>query len=237
MSTKHFTPEFRADANYILDNNHPTEDTVGGATEISRSYKWQLEQLSIGADIRINNVRGPILTMDGLFVTTTPCNDASPNRGEWHSAGAYKYISEGWSGYRWDVAHGLNVDAGIFVLYIGLFSYYNFDNWTYRARSCRRIRRGFPTGFASNISQRRSRRSSRGLLMDGSRLHATTGSQAWEDRFCDGPRRIWTLCSITMDSAKTMQPFPAARAYTRTIARRTTTATRLFGMASLSWIR
>ena len=28
--------------------------------------------------------------------------------------------------------HGLNVDAGIFVSYIGLFSYYNFDNWTYQ---------------------------------------------------------------------------------------------------------
>jgi hypothetical protein len=30
------------------------------------------------------------------------------------------------------VNHGLNVDAGIFVSYIGLFSYYNFDNWTYQ---------------------------------------------------------------------------------------------------------
>jgi len=30
------------------------------------------------------------------------------------------------------VSHGLNVDAGIFVSYIGLFSYYNFDNWTYQ---------------------------------------------------------------------------------------------------------
>ena len=30
------------------------------------------------------------------------------------------------------MSHGLNVDAGIFVSYIGLFSYYNFDNWTYQ---------------------------------------------------------------------------------------------------------
>ena len=28
--------------------------------------------------------------------------------------------------------HGVNLDAGIFVSYIGLFSYYNFDNWTYQ---------------------------------------------------------------------------------------------------------
>ena len=132
MSTKYFTPEFRADANYILDYNHPHDDTMGGATESFRSDEWQLEQISIGGDIRINNVRGRILTMDGLFATTTPRNDASPSRGQWDLSGAYKYVSEAWGGYHWDVAHGLNVDAGIFVSYIGLFSYYNFDNWTYQ---------------------------------------------------------------------------------------------------------
>jgi hypothetical protein len=132
MSTKYFTPEFRADANYILDYNHPEDDTMGGATESFRSDEWQLEQVSVGGDIRINNVRGRILTMDGLFATTTPRNDGSVNRGNWDLAGAYKYISEGWGGYHWNVAHGLNVDAGIFVSYIGLFSYYNFDNWTYQ---------------------------------------------------------------------------------------------------------
>jgi hypothetical protein len=132
MATKYFTPEFRADANYILDYNHPKDDTMGGATESFRSDEWQLEQVSVGGDIRINNVRGRILTMNGLFATTTPRNDASVNRGSWDLAGAYKYISEGWGGYHWDVAHGLNVDAGIFVSYIGLFSYYNFDNWTYQ---------------------------------------------------------------------------------------------------------
>jgi hypothetical protein len=30
------------------------------------------------------------------------------------------------------VSHGLNVDAGVFVSYVGLFSYYNYDNWTYQ---------------------------------------------------------------------------------------------------------
>jgi TolA-binding protein len=132
MATKYFTPEFRADANYILDYNHPEDDTMGGATESFRSDEWQLEQISIGGDIRINNVRGRILTMDGLFATTTPRNDGSVNRGDWDLPGAYKYVSEAWGGYHWDVAHGLNVDAGIFVSYIGLFSYYNFDNWTYQ---------------------------------------------------------------------------------------------------------
>lgn len=132
MSTKYFTPEFRADANYTLDYNHPHDDSLGGSTETFRSDEWQLEQISAGGDIRIQNVRGRILTMDGLFATTTVRNDASPSRGQWDLAGAYKYVSEAWGGYHWDYAHGVNVDAGIFVSYIGLFSYYNFDNWTYQ---------------------------------------------------------------------------------------------------------
>jgi hypothetical protein len=132
MATKYFTPEFRADANYTLDYNHPEDDSLGGSTETFRSDEWQLEQISVGGDFRINNVRGRILTMDGLFATTTVRNDGSPNRGQWDLANAYKYVSEAWGGYHWDVSHGLNVDAGIFVSYIGLFSYYNFDNWTYQ---------------------------------------------------------------------------------------------------------
>jgi hypothetical protein len=131
-STKYFTPEFRADVNYIDDFNHPVDDTMGGSTESFRSNEWQLEQMSLGGDIRIGHVRGRILTMFGLFATTTPRNDGSTSRGQWDLRDAYRYISEGWGGYHWDVGHGLNVDAGIFVSYIGLFSYYNFDNWTYQ---------------------------------------------------------------------------------------------------------
>jgi len=132
MATKYFTPEFRADANYTLDYNHPEDDSLGGSTETFRSDEWQLEQISAGGDIHIDNVRGRILTMNGLFATTTVRNDGSPNRGQWDLGNAYKYVSEAWGGYHWDVQHGLNVDAGIFVSYIGLFSYYNFDNWTYQ---------------------------------------------------------------------------------------------------------
>ncbi len=132
LATKYFTPEFRADVNYILDFNHPKDDSMGGSTESFRSDEFQVEQLSFGGDLRINNVRGRFLTMYGMFATTTPRNDASPGRGQWDLANAYRYVSEAWGGYHFNVQHGLNVDAGIFVSYIGLFSYYNFDNWAYQ---------------------------------------------------------------------------------------------------------
>ena len=37
-----------------------------------------------------------------------------------------------YGGYHWDKMNGINFDAGIFMSYIGLFSYYNFDNWAYQ---------------------------------------------------------------------------------------------------------
>ena len=136
MSTKYFTPEIRFDANYILDYNHPEDDSMVGSTEMYRSDEWQLEQASVGGDFRIQNTRGRILYMDGLFSQATVRNDASYNRGQWDLKDAYKYFSEAWGGYHWDVGHGLNVDAGIFVSYIGMFSYYNFDNWSYQPSFC-----------------------------------------------------------------------------------------------------
>jgi hypothetical protein len=130
--SKFFTPEIRFDTSFIYDFNHPKDDTMGGSTEIFRSMEVQMDQISFGGDFHWNNVRGRILTMNGMFAVTTPRNDASPARGQWYLSGAYRYVSEAWGGYHFDVNHGLNIDAGIFVSYIGLFSYYNFDNWAYQ---------------------------------------------------------------------------------------------------------
>jgi hypothetical protein len=127
-----FTPEVRVDAHFIEDFNHPRDDTMGGSTEIFRSNEIQVEQISFGGNFHWQNVNARILTMNGMFGVTTPRNDASAGRGQWDLRGAYKYVSEANAGYHWDVNHGLNLDAGIFVSYIGLFSYYNFDNWTYQ---------------------------------------------------------------------------------------------------------
>jgi hypothetical protein len=90
LATKYFTPEFRADAYYALDMNHPIDDTIGGSSELFRAQELQLEQISIGGDLRIDNVRGRLLFMDGEFATGTPRNDASPARGQWDLRDAYR---------------------------------------------------------------------------------------------------------------------------------------------------
>jgi hypothetical protein len=132
LDTKFFTPEIRFDTHFMTDFNQPKDHTLGGSTESFRSGEFQLEQVSVGGDFHWQNVRGRVLYMSGLFSTTTPRNDPSTGVGQWDLRDAYRYISEGWGGYHFNVNHGLNIDAGIFVSYIGLFSYYNFDNWTYQ---------------------------------------------------------------------------------------------------------
>jgi Putative beta-barrel porin-2, OmpL-like. bbp2/Carboxypeptidase regulatory-like domain len=132
FDTRFFTPEIRFDTNYLQDFNHPVDHTIVGSTEEFRSGEFQIEQVSFGGNFHWNNVQARFLSMMGLFAVTTPRNDASSAVGQWDLQGSYKYFSEANAGYHFDVDHGVNVDAGIFVSYIGLFSYYNFDNWTYQ---------------------------------------------------------------------------------------------------------
>jgi hypothetical protein len=132
ITTKYFTGEVRFDSNYTYSFNKPVDDTLGGSSEIFRSGEWQLNQAGIGGDFLYQGMRGRIMTQFGMYSQTTPRNDASPSRGAWNLDTAYRYISEAYGGYHSDALHGVNLDAGIFMSYIGLWSYYSFDNWTYQ---------------------------------------------------------------------------------------------------------
>ena len=132
FDSKFFTPEIRADIDYVYDLNHPKDDTIGGSSEVFRSNEVHVTQLGVGGDFHYDNVRARLMTQFGLYSVTTPRNDASPARGQWDLANAYRYVSEAYGGYHFNALHGINVDAGIFMSYVGLFSYYNFDNWAYQ---------------------------------------------------------------------------------------------------------
>jgi Putative beta-barrel porin-2, OmpL-like. bbp2 len=132
FDSKFFTPEIRADVDYIYDFRHPKDDTISGSSEVFRANEVQLTQLGVGGDFHYDHVRARLMTQFGMYSQTTPRNDASPVRGQWNLDNAYRYISEAYGGYHFDALHGINVDAGIFMSYVGLFSYYNFDNWAYQ---------------------------------------------------------------------------------------------------------
>ncbi len=132
LDTKFFTGEFTFDGNAVYDFVNPADHSLVGSTNTGRTNELQVQQLGVGGDFHWKNVRGRLMTQFGLYSTMTPRNDASPERGQWQLADAYRYVSEAYGGYHWNVLNGINLDAGIFMSYIGLCSYYNFDNWVYQ---------------------------------------------------------------------------------------------------------
>jgi len=132
LDSKVFTGEVRVDVDYVADLNRPADHTIGGSSEIFRSNEVQVTQMGVGGDFHYDNVRGRLMTQFGMYAFTTPRNDASPARGQWGLDTAYRYISEAYGGYHINKWNGINLDAGIFMSYVGLFSYYQFDNWAYQ---------------------------------------------------------------------------------------------------------
>ncbi len=127
-----FTGELRVDTVYHHSFWNPRDHTLSASSEVFRSGEFHVTQLGLGGDVLYRGAHARLMTQFGLYSQTTPRNDASPAKGQWRLDDAYRYLSEAYAGYHFDLLHGLNVQAGIFMSYVGLWSYYNFDNWTYQ---------------------------------------------------------------------------------------------------------
>ena len=132
FDSKFFTPEIRADVTSRLQLQQTHRSLHGRFERALPLTRTPTEQLGIGGDFHYDNVRARLMTQFGMYSATTPRNDPSPGHGQWDLVAAYRYLSEAYGGYQIDKLHGVNVDAGIFLSYIGLFSYYQFDNWAYQ---------------------------------------------------------------------------------------------------------
>jgi hypothetical protein len=132
LDGKYFSGEFRVDTNYMYDYEHPIDHTLIGTTEGERTGEFVIQALNVGGDFHAGNMQGRILTQFGAVSTAVPRNDASYSQGQWDLADAYRYLSEMYAGYHINVQHGLNLQVGDFLSFIGLFSYYSFDNWMYQ---------------------------------------------------------------------------------------------------------
>ena len=127
-----FAGELRVDASYHWDFSRPKDDTISGSSEVYRHNELQLTQLGIGGDFYYKGMQARLMTQLGLYSQGTPNEDASPGRGQWNLTNAYRYLSEAYAGYHINALYGINIQAGLFLSYVGLWSYYNFDNWTYQ---------------------------------------------------------------------------------------------------------
>jgi hypothetical protein len=132
LDSKYFTGSFLLDVNYTYSNHHPIDNTVVGSTALARNNEFQVSFAGIGGDFHYGHARGRIMLQLGTRSTVVPRNDYSPDRGQFDLRNAYRYFSEAYAGYHSNALHGINIDAGIFMSYVGLFSYYNVENWAYQ---------------------------------------------------------------------------------------------------------
>lgn len=130
---KYFTPSILMDVNYTYSFNNPIDNTVVGSTALARNNEVQLSALHFGGDLNYKNARARFMTQFGTRSIVIPRNDYSPYRGQYQLANAYRYLSEAYAGYHINKLYGINIDAGLFMSYIGLNSFYQAENWEYQA--------------------------------------------------------------------------------------------------------
>jgi len=137
LAGRYFTGSIMVDANATYSGANPIDHTVVGSTALARDNEMEVSCAAIGGDFFYNTdnggARGRIMTQFGTRSTVVPRNDYSPYRGQYDLADVYRYISEAYAGYHFNVWHGINVDGGMFMSYIGLNSYYQVENWEYQA--------------------------------------------------------------------------------------------------------
>jgi hypothetical protein len=132
LDSKYITGTFTADINYNYSFNNPIDHTNVGSTATFREGEINLSFAAFGADFHYEHARGRLLLQLGTRATGVPRNDLTPLRGQFDLYTALRYISEAYAGYHWDVWHGINLDVGMFMSYVGLLSYNHFEYWVYQ---------------------------------------------------------------------------------------------------------
>lgn len=131
--SKFFVPSVFVDVNYNYSFNNPIDNTAIGSTAIARHDEIQISALHFGGDFYYKNARARIMTQFGTRSIVIPRNDYSPYRGQYKLNDVYRYLSEANAGIHINKWYGINIDAGLFMSYIGLNSFYQAENWEYQA--------------------------------------------------------------------------------------------------------
>jgi hypothetical protein len=117
---------------YAYSANHPRDDTLTGGASLPRHNEIGINLVSVGFDWNYKNIIGRISLQWGEMLTLVQDTDGTANRGRSLSIPNLAYIREAVAGYHFDhVGHGLNLEGGIFMSYIGLESYLLAENWNY----------------------------------------------------------------------------------------------------------
>lgn len=114
------------DFNNPIDNTHTISSTIG------RNNEFTLNLASVGIETNYKNIIGRIWLQYGQMASIIQDLDATTQRGRNTSVNNLRNIREAAAGYHFNQWHGINVEMGIFMSYIGLESYVTQENWSYQ---------------------------------------------------------------------------------------------------------
>ncbi|RZJ76490.1 MAG: porin [Flavobacterium sp.] len=120
------------DGYYNYNFANPTDNTQTISSTIGRHNEFTLNNASVGFETYYKNIIGRIWLQSGQMAAIIQDVDGSVNRGRNTGINNLKYIREAAAGYHFDTWHGINIEMGIFMSYIGLESYVTQENWSYQ---------------------------------------------------------------------------------------------------------
>jgi hypothetical protein len=141
LDGKYFSPELLFDTNYTWQASHPNDHMINGSTATNMSGEVEVQHVGLGGDFHIpvgdggDLVHARFMSQYGMYANGIPRNDETPARGTWNITQGTMYFTEAYGGYHFNIpgTNGLNIEMGQFPSYVGLYSFYDSENWTYQA--------------------------------------------------------------------------------------------------------
>lgn len=116
--------------NYNFSN--PIDNTQTISSSIGRHKETIINLASVGIESYYKNTIGRLWLQYGAMQHIIQELDGSVGRGRNTGTGSLKFIREAAAGYHFNKWYGINLEAGIFMSYIGLESYVLQENWSYQ---------------------------------------------------------------------------------------------------------
>lgn len=119
------------DTYYAFSTNRPRDNTLVGSASIGRHNEFMINLVAAGLSANYKNVLANITLQTGSMLNIVQDLDGTAARGRNLTTNNLHNVMQATAGYHFDKAYGLNVEAGIFLSYIGLESYLLAENWNY----------------------------------------------------------------------------------------------------------
>jgi hypothetical protein len=129
--SKFITTSVYIDTYYAFSTNQPRDNTLVGSATIGRHNEFMINLASVGIQVNYKNVLGNLSLQTGSMLNIVQDLDGTAPRGRNLTTQNLHNIREATVGYHFDKDYGVNVEAGIFMSYIGLESYLLAENWNY----------------------------------------------------------------------------------------------------------